>query len=115
MKNTIILILVGVVGVAVGIWLSRRRTKKASEVGCAAKEAEGLKKRNQEQSDEKEKRKGRILNFLQMRGKTNNNEIQGLLSVSDASAENYLDELEKEGKIRQVGEKGRFVEYELNG
>ena len=40
MKNTIILILVGVVGVVVGIWLSRRRTKKASEVKCAAKEAE---------------------------------------------------------------------------
>jgi Fic family protein len=50
-----------------------------------------------------------------MRGKTNNDEVQGLLHVSDASAENYLDELEKEGKIRQVGETGRSVEYELNG
>lgn len=97
-----------------GIWLSRRRSRKACEAESAVKEAEGLKKRNQEQADEKEKRKERILNFLQMRIKTNNNEVQGLLHVSDASAENYLDELEKEGKIKQIGKTGSAVEYELN-
>lgn len=111
MKKIIVLIIAGLAGVVVGIWLSRKRSKKASE----AKEIEGLNKKNQERGDEKEKRKERILNFLQMRKKTSNDEIQELLNVSDASAENYLDELEKEGKIRQVGEKGRFVEYKLNG
>jgi Fic family protein len=104
MKNIIIFIVVLLVGVAIGIWLVRREGKKM-EIGDV----------NQERSEEKEKRKERILNFLQMRGKTNNDEVQGLLHVSDASAENYLDELEKEGKIRQVGETGRSVEYELNG
>jgi predicted HTH transcriptional regulator len=96
------------VGVAVGIWLSRKRSKQKSEV-------KGIVKVNQEKAEVKDERKERILNFLQMRGKTNNDEVQRMLNVSDASAENYLDELEKEGKIRQVGEKGRFVEYELNG
>jgi predicted HTH transcriptional regulator len=96
------------VGVAVGIWLSRKRSKQKSEV-------KGIVKVNQEKAEVKDERKERILNFLQMRGKTNNEEVQRMLNVSDASAENYLDELEKEGKIRQVGEKGRFVEYELNG
>jgi LPXTG-motif cell wall-anchored protein len=61
MKNTIILIIAGILGVVVGVWLSRRRSKR----------------------------------------KIN-------------EAENYLDELEKEGKIKQVGKEGRFVKYELN-
>jgi len=38
----------------------------------------------------------------------------GAVGVSDASATNYLSELESEGKIEQVGERGRFVSYRLN-
>ena len=45
------------------------------------------------------------------RGRIANNDVQILLGVSDATATNYLDELEKEGKIKQHGEIGRGVFY----
>ena len=45
-----------------------------------------------------------------------NNDVERMFAVSDATATNYLSELEKEGKIRQVGKTGRSVSYErLNG
>jgi len=36
-------------------------------------------------------------------------------AVSDATATRYLEELEKEGFIRQVGRTGRHVYYEKTG
>jgi Fic family protein len=45
-------------------------------------------------------------------GRITNNDVEGLLGVSDATATRYLDELEKSGKIRQVGNTGRGVYYE---
>lgn len=44
--------------------------------------------------------------------KISNDDIQKLLGVSDATATRYLDALEKEGLIRQVGGEGRGVYYE---
>jgi len=38
--------------------------------------------------------------------------VENLLLVSDATATRYLDELEKEGKIKQVGKTGKGVFYE---
>lgn len=35
-----------------------------------------------------------------------------MLGISDATAERYLNELEKEGKVRQVGGTGSGVFYE---
>ena len=40
-----------------------------------------------------------------------NDEVEKLLHVSDATATRYLAELEKRGKIRQVGTTGRGVKY----
>ena len=61
-----------------------------------------------------EENKGKVLQALEQgRGKITNDEVQKLLGVSDATATRYLDELEKQGKVKQVGEKGRFVYYEL--
>lgn len=65
-----------------------------------------------------EEKKGKILELLTLRGaqgkkaKITNNDVEKLLGVSDATATRYLDELEKQGKVRQVGERGRFVYYE---
>ena len=38
-------------------------------------------------------------------------EVEKLLHVSDATATRYLSELEKEGKIKQVGKTGKAVTY----
>ena len=52
---------------------------------------------------------------MQEKGKATNDDIQALLEVSDATATAYLQELEKEGRIRQVGDTGQGVYYEING
>jgi predicted HTH transcriptional regulator len=40
-----------------------------------------------------------------------NDQVQQLLGVSDATTERYLNELEKEGIIKQVGAEGKGVYY----
>ena len=40
-----------------------------------------------------------------------NDEVEKLLHVSDATATRYLSELEKRGKLKQVGTTGRGVLY----
>ncbi len=69
--------------------------------------------RGSKQKEEVEERKKKILELLKEKDKITNDEAQKLLGVSDATATRYLDELEKEGKIKQVGKEGRFVYYEF--
>lgn len=64
------------------------------------------------QAREKEENKQRILRILETQTPLTNNHIEQLLGISDATATRYLDELEKEGKIRQVGKTGKHVYYE---
>ncbi|MFH1909864.1 MAG: hypothetical protein ABIJ72_01595 [bacterium] len=45
-------------------------------------------------------------------GKIANDDVEKLLEVSDATAERYLNELEKEGLIKQVGKTGHSVYYD---
>jgi len=62
-------------------------------------------------STKKEKAKRKLLESITSRGRIANNDVQILLGVSDATATNYLEELEKEGKIKQRGKTGRGVFY----
>lgn len=89
--NYIILIIVGIVGIILGTYLGRRKVENVRE---------------------KEKNKQKILKFFESRERVANNDVEKLLGVSDATATRYLDELEKQGEIRQVGKEGRFVYYE---
>ena len=45
-------------------------------------------------------------------GKISNNEVARMLRVTNMSAFRYLDLLEKQGKIKQVGKTGRSVFYQ---
>ncbi len=40
-----------------------------------------------------------------------NDEVEKLLHVSDATATRYLERLEKEGKVKQIGRTGKGVSY----
>lgn len=64
------------------------------------------------QAKEKEEDKQRILCILETQTPLTNNHIEQLLGISDATATRYLDELEKEGHVRQVGKTGKHVYYE---
>jgi len=100
--NYIALIIVGVVGIALGVWFAWRCWGRGVGGGLIA-----------EQGERKAENKGKILEFLRENGKVVNNDIEKLLGVSDATVTRYMSELEKEGKVRQIGKTGVAVYYVL--
>jgi len=65
----------------------------------------------QEQTEAKADNLARVMEMIKSQGRATNNDVERLLGVSDATATRYLDELEKAGKIRQVGDTGQAVYY----
>jgi len=59
----------------------------------------------------KRKKLDKIMTMFSKNSKITNNEVEKLLHVSDATAERYLNMLEKENKIRQTGKTGKNVFY----
>ena len=68
---------------------------------------------NLKRQQAKSQAKREILKLLKDKENISNNDVERLLSVSDATATNYLQELENEGKIVQIGKTGRAVSYSL--
>ena len=64
-----------------------------------------------DQTVQKQDNKQKILDLLQGKGELSNSDIRAVLAVSRRSAVKYTTELEKEGKIEQVGDIGRGVVY----
>src|SRR3989344_3403690 len=97
--NYLTLILVGILGIVFGMYWGKRNPG-------------GL---ITEQTQKKTENKDKILRAMNSspEGKITNNDIEKLLGISDATATRYLNELEKEGRVRQVGETGRAVYYVL--
>lgn len=94
--NYTILIIVALVGIALGVYIVRRN----ANAGFIAKQVE-----------QKTENKQKILAFVQEHGKIQNNDVEKLAGVSNATAERYLNELEKEGKLTQHGNIGQGVFY----
>ena len=94
--NYFILITVAIIGIALGMYIARRK----ANAGFIAK-----------QMEQKTENKQKILAFVQEHGKIQNNDVEKLVGVSNATAERYLDELEKEGKLTQHGVIGQGVFY----
>lgn len=65
------------------------------------------------QIQEKEKRKQEILKILEQKEKLSNKEIRKQLKISDRTVVKYMDELEKEGKVKQVGKTGKSAYYAM--
>ncbi len=95
--NYLTLIIVAVVGIALGAYFARKRSGDLIS-GQAKKKPEN---------------KEKILEFLRENKKVANNDIEKLLDVSDATATRYMNELEKEQKVRQIGKTGNAVYYIL--
>jgi Fic family protein len=104
--NYIVLVIVAVAGIALGMYIARRK----ANTGFIAK-----------QMEQKAENKQKILAAVQEQGPTSprlrrarkiqNNDVEKLAGVSNATAERYLDELEKEGAITQHGTIGQNVFY----
>lgn len=94
--NYLVLIIVALAGIALGMYIARRN----ANAGFIAK-----------QMEQKGENKQKILAFVREHGKIQNNDVEKLVGVSNATAERYLDELEKEGKLTQHGVIGQGVFY----
>ncbi len=99
--NTL-LILVLVVLVA-GLWIWRAKYGKGSLI--------------ERQAREKADQKRKILEYFDLvgDGRVKNDDVQKLCGVSDATATRYLEELEQEKLIKQIGDFGTYVYYEKRG
>jgi len=73
---------------------------------------ENLKLANETRQEKKREKIDDILNLFAERQTVTNDEVEKLLHVSDATATRYLETLENEGKIKQVGKTGKGVRYE---
>ena len=70
-------------------------------------------RRGKETAEKKEENKKKILELFEGRAGLSNSDIRESLGLSDRSVVRYMDELEKEGKVEQVGDIGRNVIYRL--
>jgi len=77
------------------------------------KREENLKLANETRQEKKREKINAILDLFAERQTVTNDEVEKLLHVSDATATRYLETLEKEGKIKQVGKTGKGVVYVL--
>jgi hypothetical protein len=59
----------------------------------------------------KRKKLNKVMTLFLKNSKITNDEVEKFLHVSDATAERYLNILEKENKIKQVGKTGKAVSY----
>lgn len=103
MSTSITLIIGIVLGFAIA-WFLKPQPKTAPVIKAT----------NYRQQDEKQKNKERILAYLKKHGQAANDDFEQLLGVSDATVTNYLNELEAEGAVRQVGNTGKGVYYKLS-
>ena len=104
-------IIILVVAVAALVISARREAKKH---GTSAKEEFiGICKSAVETASQKEARKQKALAMLREKGDLSNSEIRKELGISSRTDVRYLDELEAEGKLKQVGKIGHAVTYHL--
>ena len=105
------IIIILVVAVAVLVVFARKEAKKH---GTNTKEEfVGICKSAIETASQKEARKQKALAMLREKGDLSNSEIRKELGISSRTAVRYLDELEAEGKLKQVGKIGHAVTYHL--
>jgi len=91
-------LIIGLGGIVVGYYFAvRRKTRDAVD----------------KRSVEKEENLRKVREYAAGREEVTNNEIEKLLNISDATATRYLDELEREGVLKQIGRTGRFVRYKI--
>lgn len=109
--NYITLIIVGIAGVILGAHLGRRRVVKKGQLFGQAS-LDNVQDKEREEAKKKRENLEKARQIFAERDRVANDDIEALLGVSDATATRYLDELEEEGRIRQIGKTGRHVYYE---
>ena len=102
----LIIVMLGVLGYFVWRGMRKRQT-------TAKDELLGICEVALETASQKRMRKQKIADLLKEKGALSNSEIRKALEVSSRTVVRYLDELEAEGKVEQVGKTGNAVTYRL--
>lgn len=102
----VLILIIVVMGFWVWYLIKNKNISKSSDGNY--KKIENYNKQREEEIIE---RKAKILELFNDKERLKNDDIQKLLRVSDATITRYMDELEKEGKVRQTG-KGSSAYYE---
>lgn len=112
----LVIIIFGLVGVVWGLKSKLGRCKK--EILVVERERDefaeigrGLEEYNKKILERKDLAKGKIWELVGKKGKICSSDVVDGLGISHSSAMRYLDEFEKEGKIKQVGKTGKSVFY----
>ena len=98
-------IIIAVVALALlGVWeLVTQNNFPAPEEGSGGATSQ--------QTAMKQEHLSKVLEMLGGQNEISNDQVQAALGVSDATATRYLQELENQGKLVQVGSRGRQVIY----
>ena len=120
--NQVLVFIFGAVlgGVVAGLWFDKKCREIKNDLARTEKELEkekeilgGFEEYNKKINQIKEEIKQKILDIIKEKGNIQTKEVAELFEVSRATAFRYLEELEKEGKIEQMGAFGREVKYRV--
>ena len=112
MNQVVIYIVIG----AIGVWLGRFLGEKRKGVWAKPADREEMVKMQTQAkaaiSKKVQTKKDKIFQAAKQKGKITNNDVERMFcGMSDSTAGRYLNELEKDGKLKQVGVHGRGVYY----
>jgi len=93
-----------IVGIIIGFLLSREFSVQSDS---------GIGKIARARTNQKEEYKQKMLAYLAQHKKARNNDFEKILGIADSTVTKYLQELENEGKVEQVGGTGAHVYYQL--
>ncbi len=108
MEYVLVVIVVGVLAFYLLHPPARQKTKQTAQdvIGVCAVALE--------RTSQKEARKSRVLELLAEHGELGNEDIREYLGVSRNTVIRYMNELETEGKAKQIGVTGHAVVYRLS-
>lgn len=102
--NLFLTFIIGLIVGGVGVWVLMKLLD-----GARSKEID-----IPERFEEKAENIAKIKKYISSKDKITNDEIQNLLGVSDTTIGRYLEELEADKVIKQVGKTGQAVYYSVN-
>ena len=110
MTQFIIFFIIGLAGVFAGHYFARRRKVARFAETKTRRAGRGAIERRQAERDENI---NKLKEYVNGKERITNDEIERFLGVSDSTATRYMDELEKEGLVEQIGKEGRHVYYKI--
>lgn len=92
--------------------LQKEKDEAEASFAKAAASQAGLSEYNKKLQEKKDRAKQKVMDLLAQKSKISNREAAQALGVSRITIIRYFDELENEGKAKQVGKTGQNVFYE---